>query len=166
MKIIHDNLAYIQKGDLRVIFNFSNLVIPNSLVKKAFSEYNMVDRNNKDEFILIVDKEEIDFLKTVDFVIDFTEVKNKSIEELNLLKNNIINDYSKVLSIFNSLDENGKNKNISLYLKLNLFEYKIYSIEKVIQYKQGKIKLNLPKGEGLKEKKTKTLLNRLFHKQN
>ena len=166
MKIIHDNLAYIQKGDLRVIFNFSNLVIPNSLVKKAFSEYNMVDRNNKDEFILIVDKEEIDFLKTVDFVIDFTEVKNKSIEELNLLKNNIINDYSKVLSIFNSLDENGKNKNISLYLKLNLFEYKIYSIEKVIQYKQGKIKLNLPKGEELKEKKTKTLLNRLFHKQN
>lgn len=166
MKIIHDNLAYIQKGDLRVIFNFSNLVIPNSLVKKAFSEYNMVDRNNKDEFILIVDKEEIDFLKTVDFVIDFTEVKNKSIEELNILKNNIINDYSKVLSIFNSLDENGKNKNISLYLKLNLFEYKIYSIEKVIQYKQGKIKLNLPKGEELKEKKTKTLLNRLFHKQN
>ena len=166
MKKIHDNLAYIQKGDLRVIFNFSNLVIPNSLVKKAFSEYNMVDRNNKDEFILIVDKEEIDFLKTVDFVIDFTEVKNKSIEELNLLKNNIINDYSKVLSIFNSLDENGKNKNISLYLKLNLFEYKIYSIEKVIQYKQGKIKLNLPKGEELKEKKTKTLLNRLFHKQN
>ena len=74
MKIITDNAVYVQKNDIAYL-NQTDLAIPASIFMKIFGN-DIVDDNNRYEFIKFDTPEEIEYFRNIDWMIDYNEVKN------------------------------------------------------------------------------------------
>ena len=74
MKIITENSIFVQRNDITYL-NQSNLEVPTSIFGNGVSTTCNV---NKYDFIEFKEKEEIDFFKNIDWLIDYNEVKDLS----------------------------------------------------------------------------------------
>lgn len=140
MKIITSEAIYIQKKDL-FFLNQTNLSIPSSISLNAFYyETTIIDDDDIYEFIKFEEEIEIDFLKKIDWIVDYNNLKDleeyqiiKLIEDVGKEKNNIFKKYN-----------NNIIKNKDLLLRYEQLEFKITTLIEILWLKQGHIKLNFP----------------------
>ena len=151
MKIIINNKAFVQRKDI-IYLNQSDLNVPKSIFIKAFENNidNIFDDSIRYEFIEFNDPKEIAFFKSLNWLIDYNEVKKLDEEELITLGENAILERNAIIQKYNSMSDEKKKKNKQLLVKADLLVYKIYSLRNALWAKQGYIKINLP--ENLDEK--------------
>ena len=78
MKIVTDKAVYIQKNDI-IRLSQSYLNIPESVFLQIYATGVIIaDDKDKYEFIKIEGDKEIDFFKSIDWIIDYNEVKDLS----------------------------------------------------------------------------------------
>ncbi len=151
MKIIINNKAFVQRKDV-IYLNQSDLNVPKSIFIKAFENNidNIFDDSIRYEFIEFNDPKEIEFFKSLDWLIDYNEIKDLDEEDIITLGENAILERNAIIQKYNSMSDEKKKKNKQLLVKTDLLVYKIYSLRNALGTKQGYIKINLP--ENLDEK--------------
>ena len=78
MKIITDSVAYVQKNDIAFLTQ-TDRAIPASIFMKVFGNgIVIIDDSNRYEFVEFEAPEEIEFFKSIDWMIDYNEVKDLS----------------------------------------------------------------------------------------
>ncbi len=170
MKIITNNVAYVQKNDI-VCLNQTDLVIPASIFMKVFGNgIVIIDDSNRYEFVEFDASEEIEFFKGIDWMIDYNEVKDLSEEETIALGQSIAEEKNNIAQRFNSMTPEERKKNMNMVSQCELLDFKMYSLRDVLWFKQGHIKMELPEGVDLpagfeQEKGIRKLIKTIFNKR-
>ena len=171
MKIIKDNKIYVQHCDIAHLMEaLSGLKIscPNYIMNKCFSTGFICIRDNQFDFIEFEGLEAVEFFRSLDYIIDYTEVKDLSEEELIQLENNINKEINNIVDEYNKMSEEDKNKNYEKAItKCNLLKYKMISVRDFLYLKQKHIEIKLPTQETNeipKQNKIKTFFKSLLKK--
>ncbi len=146
MKIITDSVAYVQKNDIAYL-NLTDRAIPASIFMKLFGNgIVIINDSNRYEFVEFEAPEEIEFFKSIDWMIDYNEVKDLSEEETIELACSIAEEQNSIAQRFNSMTPEERENNMSMVSQCELLDFKIYSLRDVLWFKQGHIKMELPEG--------------------
>ncbi len=169
MKIITDHAVYVQKDDI-AFFNRMDLVIPASIFMKAFGS-GIVDGSNRYEFVKFESPKEIEFFQGIDWMIDYNAVKDLSEEETITLGQSIAEEKNGIARSFNSMSPEEREQNMDMVSQWEFLDFKMYSLRNVLWFKQGKIKMKLPKGvdlpsEPVQETGIKKFMKTIFGKKN
>ena len=146
MKIITDNAAYVQKVDLSYL---DSLDIPKtqSIYLSVFDwGKTRLTATNQYDFYKYDKKEDIEFFKNIDWMVDYDEVKDCSDDELIKLGKAINGERTEIGERFNNMSIKERIKNPDLQLRHRLLAYKLHTLTDYIMYKRGQINFELPEG--------------------
>lgn len=124
MKILNDGKMYVQLNNLSYLTRVKK--VPLSILERILKDFStlIINEENKNSFVEFSKKEEIEFFKNQDWIIDFKKMNSLSKEELDFL--------IKSLKIQLEKEDN------------NLINYELNSIKDYIEWKKGKKKIIFP----------------------
>ncbi len=172
MKIITQNAAYVQKNDLAYLNSYCyDLFIPASIFTKAFNkDVTIIDDTNRYEFLEFNLPEEIEFFSSLDWMVDFSSIKNLTEKELIDLGQSVCQKRDDLAKRFNSMSEDERKNNMFMISQVELLDFKILSIRDIVWMKQGRLKIKLPNGidcptECRQETGIKKLIKNVFNRK-
>ena len=140
MKVVVDDNYYIQTCDIKFLKTIG-ITIPffiEPIIKKAsYDDFN---------FIKIKDQNAIDFFDSLDWVINYDDIKNYTFEELLNLSNAIINEKYAIEDEKTYLPSNFD----SLNQKIRFLNHKLTCIKDLLLKMDGKLNYKIPKQNILK----------------
>lgn len=145
MKIVTDNAAYLQKYFLDILINATLVTgegVPVSMFdvvnKRTFKKYKSKD------FIKFTKKEEIEFLKNADWIIDYNAYIDKSVDEIEELINNVDLEGNELNEYYASLSEEKREEEYGLLsIKARMLKYKRESLVDVLNLVKNNKTINL-----------------------
>ena len=147
MKILHNNVLYVQNKDFFTLFNL-NLPVPPSTYCEFFQNnlVVLIDKNNKQDFIAIKNREAINTLLNFDFILDYNKIKDLNEEELMVYRKKLTD---RLHEIYNELYYNkflDLKEKYHLRLQYLLINEEVIALDEYIQFLNGNIQLLLPDG--------------------
>ena len=156
MKIVLEDKVYVQLNDLAHMMKFLNgRSVPVSVFDKVFGEVFVCTDSNRYDFVEFNTQEEIEFFKDLEYSVDYMECKDLTDKELIAKGQSIADELNELADKFNSLTEEEKANNTDIVDRHGLLEFKMYSVRDVIFYKQGKLKMKMPKEVSIKKETPK-----------
>lgn len=160
MKIICEDKVYIQKKDILSIKEFC-IYVPNKIIFDELNLRSYFNKINKYDFVCYESEEEIEFIKSLDWVLDYEEFKNLSFKKLIKVCHKLSKEEDKVFKEFYSMSIKDRKENKHMILECKMLNYKKNSIIDLLQKKKEENELNIYKQLEKKEdnKVKKILLN-------
>ena len=148
MKLFINNKVYVQKNDLAYFMRGSEgISIPSSIIDKVFSQVFIVTDENRYEFVEFSSPEEIEFFKKCDWMVDYNLFDDMTEEEIVEYGCQINAERNKIATSFNELSEGEREKQyMQVSTKIELLEFKMWSVRDILWHKQGHLKFQLPIG--------------------
>jgi len=170
MKIILKNKVYVQRCDLinlAYIVSMLSIPCPCDIFEKLYGPIFICDGTNKYEFLEFKGSEAVEFFRSLDYIVDYDELKTKSDEDLADYANSIDKEVETIIDEFNAKPESERREEYERTDALiNSKKLKIYGIRDFMQYRKGDIVFDLPKtiSEKSTEKKSgaKVFVNKIF----
>lgn len=168
MKIINNNAVYVQKDDIEYL-NSLGLSLPSSVVNKII-EYDImqIDDRTKYEFVKFGEQSDIEFFKNLDWIIDYSEIKNLSESETMALYRKVIEQKNAIAREYNQMSESDRINNMDYIRKYKLLDYKLYSLLYIIKLKKEHIQtfiLDDRKSKNNQSKGINRLVRKIFKKK-
>lgn len=146
MKIITEDKAYVQLNDLQYLMR-SGKAIPASIIESVFGEVFIVTDSNRFEFKEFTKKEEIEFFANLDYSVDYAKLASMSEEEIMDYGMSIAEEKNKFAEKFNAMSEEERQEKYEEAVDVaELLDFKMLSVRDILWFKQGHIKMTLPKG--------------------
>ena len=160
MKIVLSDKVYVQRNDLAYLMRtLDGKEVPASIINKVFSDVFVCCDSNRYEFMEFTSEDEIKFFKELEYSVDYMELRDKSVAEIIVLGEELASKMNEIAKKFNALDEVEKGENLHLIDEHDLTEFKLYSLRDIAWFKQGKLKMKLPK-----EARNPSVLDKLVSK--
>lgn len=161
MKIFTSNAVYVQKIDLE-FFKYSLHSLPQT-ISKQFFESNKVDCDDygKYDFIKFENIEDIDFFKSVNWIIDYASVKDLSDEEYNKLGWDLARKREQATERLYSFERENNEYRIIL-LECKLLQYQISMLQDIADVRDGRLKIRIPE----EQSKLHKMMRKIFVKEN
>ncbi len=144
MKINQNNRLYIQRIDLLYIYE-SFSVIPASIYERTIKKKHFITDKNKYEFIEFTNPDEISYLDSIDWIIDYNEVKELKPEEILQLDKEIASQEIELIAKIRNMNNEDISNNLNMISKHHQIQLKRQSLRDVLWYKLGYINMTLPK---------------------
>lgn len=147
MKILTKDGIYVQKNDIAYLTQ-SDKSIPESIFLTVFGQgsYTIIDDTNRYEFVKFTSKEEVQFLNSLDWIIDYYKVKDLSYEELEKMFNEIAAKLNNLGAKYNAMSIEERVKNVDIANECENLQFMLYSIEDMGLLKLGRLDMPLPEG--------------------
>jgi len=146
MKIIANDTVYVQNNDI-VFLNHTDLPIPASIIIKVFGcGLTIVDDSNRYEFVKFDEESEIDFFRSLDWIIDYDLIKKLSEEQIIELIQNVTIQRNNIVKTFNAMNSEERRKNIHMVEECERLDFKINSLRDMLFFKKGQLNIILPEG--------------------
>ena len=129
---------YVQLDDLLTLYK-TEQYIPISVFDKFFLGKITINEYNKFDFIEFYDKDEIEFFKAIDWIVDGKQLNKKNAEELNNTYNKSIESIKDFLKNHNGTTLSDDDK-----YEYELLTYKSNSIWNFFMAKYGNLKMRFP----------------------
>lgn len=171
MKILTNDGIYVQKNDMAYLTH-SETAIPASIFMSVFGvgSYTIIDDSNRYEFIKFTGKEEVEFLKSLDWIVDYNAVKDLTQDELEKMFNELAEKRKTLAQKFNNMPIDERMKNVDIIEMCENLRFKMLSINDVNLFRSGKLAMTLPEGFErtiIEEEKTsgfQKIIKRIFKK--
>lgn len=162
MKITTNNAVYVHKNDISYLYR-SSIDVPKFILNKAFENGTFyVDDCNKYEFIKFDKPEEIEYFNDLDFIIEYSEVKDLEEKKIIDLGQNTLQEKK---AITENIDSKSQEEKENIVSQLDLLDFKILSLHDILGFKLGFIKMELP--EEIESKKSiRNIIKGIFNKKN
>lgn len=102
MKLFRNNKVYVQMNDVMFAMNYSN-AIPLVIINQIFTGVVIVTNDNENDFVSFDDKAAIDYFRKLDFILDYDDYKDLSIEKLDAKAEIILKKIKDIVNKYNSL---------------------------------------------------------------
>lgn len=146
MKIITEKAAYVQKNDL-IYLHHTDLSIPASIYLNFFRNgIVIVDDSNRYDFEKFEDPREIEFFRSLDWMVDYFSVKDLSEDEIIRIGQSIAEEKNQIASEYNLMPEEERKKNIGMVAQYKALDFKMHSLSDIILFKRGCLEMPLPEG--------------------
>ncbi len=129
--------VYVQYSDLLLLYNL-NTIIPDTIYDKVYSDNFKVDDSNRFDFVEFNRKEEIDFFKNIDWILDYNSLNRKTPYELNRYYVNSINDISDYIHSTEYINNDDFN------YQYDILNHKALSIKDFYFTKFGSLEMTFP----------------------
>ena len=151
MKLFVNNKVYVQKNDLAYFMRGTEgISIPSSIIDKVFGQVFIVTDENRYEFVEFSSSEEIDFFKKCDWMVDYNLFDGMSENQIVEYGCQINAEINKIATSFNELPEEERERQyIQASTKIELLEFKMWSVRDILWHKQGHLKFTLPNGTNI-----------------
>lgn len=148
MKIINKEngieKVYVQLNDIMELIQ-TNKPIPASIIDNLFGiEMPIIDESNRDDFVKFEKKEEVDFFKSIEWIVDYKKYRNISKEDLKTLIKETTKEINNIANEYNNLSFSEKENQKELYDRYNMLSLKNEAIKKIYFMKTGEYKLDFP----------------------
>ena len=169
MKILMNDRIFVQIKDIAFlihVFPYISQDCPKQLLKKCFSKVLICNEENKYNFIEFNDIEEIEFLDSLNFIVNYYDYESLDFKEIIRNIENIGNELNNIVDKYQDLDKKTQEKQYDKFTYLfELKYYRMNSIREIYKIKAGELKVDLPVIEEksiLKEKGLKKYINKIF----
>lgn len=143
MKLFRNNKVYVQMNDVMFAMNHSN-AIPAVIINQIFKDVVIVTSENRMDFVSFDDKAAIDYFRKLDFIVNYDDYKNLSIEELDAKAAELIDKIGIVAEKYNSLSEEKRAKHQDLVDEHEKLEYVINYLSEIRGIKLGTNHMDIP----------------------
>lgn len=144
MKIITENAVYVQLNDMGFL-NQTDLPIPATIYLKTFGQGpTTIDDRNRFDFIKFEEPSEIEYFRSLDWMIDYNEVKDLDESALMELGQSISATRNAIADQFNAMTAKEQSENQQMVEECEMLDFKIYSLRDIIWYKQGRLPITMP----------------------
>lgn len=134
--------VYVQLNDLSYLTH-TDLPIPVSIYMKAIDN-NLVTDENKHDFVKFEEAHEIVYFKNLDFIIDYNEYKNMSLDELQAKVIEISVKMLTIATTYNDMSSEEKARNQDMLEDHKNLEYMSKNILDLYMAKSDSLNINLP----------------------
>ena len=167
MKLIGEKSIYIQKNDIMNLLNIAsgtNQKIPSTLVDKIYGNGIIIIGNtNRHEFVEFSEQEEIEFLKSQDWIIDYNSVKDIQEDELSEMAWEFTKEKNSIIEKYDTKSEEEQEESDYLLVECQIIDHKVYSLIDMNMYNKGKAIIELPEEFAIQNKKNKPkILSKIF----
>lgn len=146
MKIITNDAAYVQMNDLMHL-NQSDLPIPASVFMKVFGHgIVIIDNSNRFEFAKFEEDDDIEFFKNIDWIVDYYDVKELSVDDIIEVANGVNEQRNKIAEKYNAMNAKDRATNQRMRTDCELLNNKFYGLRDFVWWRDGHIKFDLPQG--------------------
>lgn len=136
--------VYVQIEDIMQLIKSCKKTMPQSIISNFFNNL-ICHQENKSAFVELTAKEEIEFLRSVDWIVDYREIYSLQSEEVSKLVETEINKRELIATKYNRLSPLAKlEKGLALKTECELYDYKINSIVLINQMKRANVPSELP----------------------
>ena len=146
MKISIKETVYVQRNDINYLRQFENMNDYFNIYAKTFTnDINIIDDSNRYEFVRFSDPEDIKYFETIDWILDYKDVKSlneKELIELGCSFSDQLNELARIINNSSKSPEAAKR----LYDQYQRLQYKMYSLRDFIWYKKGMLDMTFPEG--------------------
>jgi len=150
MKLFRNNKVYVQMNDVMFAMNHSNS-IPAVVVNQIFKDVVIVTSDNRMDFVNFDDEVAINYFRKLDFVVDYDDYKDLSIEELDAKAGVLIEKLGVIANNYNSLSKEKRAKHQDLVEEYEKLEYVINYLGEIRGIKLGTNNMDIP-GESIDSK--------------
>ncbi len=144
MKLFRNNKVYVQMNDVMFAMNHSDS-IPAVVVNQIFTGIVIVNDDNRMDFVNFDDKVAINYFKDLDFIVDYDDYKDLSIEELDAKAEIILNKIRNIVDKYNSLSSQKIRENQDLINEYEKLDYVINYLGEIRGIKLGTNHMPIPK---------------------
>lgn len=150
MKIFHKEnnrtVVYVQMQDLMFVENeLDDIAIPASIYMKICPKgVTMVDDSNRFDFVKFDKEPEVDFFKTLNFIIDYNDYKDLTDKQFQERLKNVVDEYNNLVNKWYKMSKAEHKKNMNLLVSLQKLEYTIKFILELYAKKNGNSSMTLP----------------------
>jgi hypothetical protein len=145
MKVFVNNKVYISNHDIKFLLRehyAMPLIVLLEIDDRFVEDYDKLLRSKIHDFMSFTSEEAKEYFKGLDFIIDYNEFKDKSVDELRFEQK--INEINKK-RIENTLPTLSGYSVQEAELKLAKYGHIIYSFGELINYKKGTLRFNIPR---------------------
>lgn len=155
MKIYVNNKVYISNHDIEFLLK-KKIHMPDSvkyeLDKELVRKLDNEKVEDEHDFIEFTSNEAKEFFNNLGFIINYDDVKNMNIKELKDEKREIQNEYkNKSETDFKKLNADNPEIMAMYNLEIDELNQSIKSLDEIIEYKKGKLNIDIPKKYSKKE---------------
>ncbi len=148
MKVFNEvngkEVVNVQINDIAFLSNATDIAIPASIFTKVFSGVVIVDDSNRFDFVQFEEPLEINFFKSMEWIIDYNKYMAFSDEELEKQFNEEVQAIDKIVDTYNAMSKEEKSKNQHLILDYECRKYKVDFINQIGLVKEGKSEISIP----------------------
>ncbi len=149
MKIITEDAVYLQKEDIAYFNQFLNTYEDKNDIPKFMRlfrhEIFILTEKNRYDFVEFRNKEEIEYIKTIEWIIDYNNTKDMTIEQITEYCQQILKERYRIADEYIAMSEEEKIENRTMAIQCAIYEYVINSLASMVYFKMGDIKMKLPK---------------------
>ena len=144
MKVFKNGKVYVQNEDLVLILRSGELM-PTSVLEKIYGNGPVIIvQDNMEDYVEF----EVEFFKKLDWIVDYDEMKNLSLEELENLYDDTKDEMVKIRNKYSDLSQNDDCYEKD-FIRFELLGNKLHSISKIQYFKSHNLKLALPNETGI-----------------
>lgn len=161
MKIINEDSVLVQKRDIAQLTDHDGSIPMSIYMKLCGNDIGVIDASNVNDFMRFDTKNEIEFFKNAEWILDYNVFNSKSIAELYDFEEKLIAKINDLTVEYNKLSGEEQHKNGIMIEQMNLLIYEVQSIAALIKVKQGNNNVKLSKLIPIKDKVSKYQQDRL-----
>lgn len=148
MKVFKNGKVYVQNEDLILILR-SGESMPTSVLEKIYGNGPVIIvKDNMEDYVEFDEADQVEFFKRLDWIVDYDEVKNLSLEELEKLYDATKDEMVKIRNKYSDLSQNDDCYEKDS-IRYELLGNKLYSLSKIQYFKARKLELALPNETGI-----------------
>ena len=148
MKVFKNGKVYVQNEDLILILRSGELM-PTSVLEKFYGNGPVIIvQDNMEDYVEFEETAQVEFFKRLDWIVDYDEVKNLSLEELEKLYDATKDEMVKIRNKYSDLSQNDDCYEKDS-IRFELLGNKLYSLSKIQYFKARKLELALPNETGI-----------------
>jgi len=148
MKVFKNGKVYVQNEDLILILRSGELM-PTSVLEKFYGNGPVIIvQDNMEDYVEFEETDQVEFFKRLDWIVDYDEVKNLSLEELEKLYDATKDEMVKIRNKYSDLSQNDDCYEKDS-IRFELLGNKLYSLSKIQYFKARKLELALPNETGI-----------------
>ena len=148
MKVFKNGKVYVQNEDLILILRSGELM-PTSVLEKFYGNGPViVVQDNMEDYVEYEETDQAEIFKRLHWIVDYDEVKNLSIEELEKLYDDTKDEMVKIRNKYSDLSQNDDCYEKDS-IRFELLGNKLYSLSKIQYFKARKLELALPNETGI-----------------
>ncbi len=150
MKIITKDCAYVQYNDIAELINalmVTKTKCPKSVLETCYGYTFTCNEDNQFDFMEFYNADAIEFIKRINYIVDYNEVKDLDEEKLSEYENSLVSSRNKMIQTYNKMSKQKQDEyNESIKIRTKLVDHKIQTLKQFKLFKDGKLRMNLPEG--------------------
>ena len=148
MKIFHKEegkeVVYVNLKDITYLYDKIEIKMPNSIFRKVPPQVIVKKEKNQFLFVRFDKKEEVEFFKKYDFIVDYANYKNLTIEEIRKKREKTLELAENLKKIWNEMPRKKRKKNGCILKEIEDLEYKADWIKEIYLLKKEQSNFQIP----------------------